>query len=568
MESRSHLLVEAGTGVGKSFAYLVPAIRRAVEHHETVIVATNTIALQEQIVGKDVPLLEAALAVSGWEGRLKAVLVKGRGNYLSIRRLQLASDRALRLFAEDASRRSLEQVQHWAMETDDGTLSTLPVLERPGIWDRVQSDVNNCMGRKCPHHEACFYQEARRRMEGANLLICNHALFFSDLAMRAQHAGFLPTAHHVILDEAHNLEDVASEHFGRSLSEGRVMHLLGQLYHARTGKGFLSQLGQGGLEGETVERAMARVLDADDACRAYFDGLHRVSESDEVKNGRLRRAGMIENPLTDAMGRLAVLLRLMKEEVRSEEDRYELNAYAIRAAAIADDAEALVEQKDEACVYWADVSAGTRGARVTHAAAPVDVAPLLREHLFAKEFSVTLTSATLATRTVGEDESTEHGETAFAHVIRRLGAEGASTLQLGSPFEYARQVRVFVDRTMSTPGYGRPRPGQVVFEDALTDRIVEHVDATDGGAFVLFTSFRMLHDVADRIRGHLAERSMPLLVQGRDGPRSQLLDRFRSNDRSVLFGAASFWQGVDVRGDGLRNVIIARLPFEPPDRPL
>jgi len=254
MAEKTHLLAEAGTGVGKSFAYLIPAMLRCLRG-ETVLIATNTIALQEQLILKDVPLLremmEKGLRGKGAEGQsdsenprplIKPVLVKGRGNYVSIRRLKQASERQDKLFNDASARRSLHVIEDWAQHTLDGTLSTLPALERAGVWDKVQSDSGNCMGRKCPTFDRCFYQSARAELEGANLLICNHALFFSDLALRTQDVGFLPRYQHVVLDEAHNVEDVASEHFGRSLAEGRVMHLLTTLCHPRTGKGYLPNL--------------------------------------------------------------------------------------------------------------------------------------------------------------------------------------------------------------------------------------------------------------------------------------------------------------------------------------
>ena len=584
LASRGHLLVEAGTGVGKSFAYLVPAIRRCVEHGEVVVVATNTIALQEQLVEKDIPLLESVFAGAGHP--LRAVLVKGRGNYLSIRRLKLASARQDRLFADADSRRALHQIEDWAYETRDGTLSTLPQLERGAVWDRVRSDSGNCMGRRCPHHDACFYQSARRAMEGANLLICNHALFFSDLALRMREVGFLPEHHHVILDEAHAAEDVAAEHFGISVSEGRVSHLLNMLYHPRTGRGYLGQLQVS--EDAGVERAVQLVLAADGARRAFFESL--IGYSQRERNGRIHGPDVVENVLTPAMNELALRLRGLKDRAVQEADRYELNSYAERASEIADAAEALVSQTSVGCVYWVEVSripGSGRPARVTLACSPVEVASLLREHLFGAERSVVMTSATLATRAVHEDEPAEHAETAFAHVMTRLGCEGAATLQLGSPFDYARQVEVFIDRSMPRPGGGlrrkpphptrsktseppSPRGGEGAesYEDALARRVLDHVIATEGGAFVLFTSFATLNALSDRLREPLGELGYPLLAQGRDGPRGEILRRFREDNRAVLFGASSFWQGVDVRGHGLRNVIITRLPFDPPDRPL
>lgn len=599
MSSRESLLVEAGTGVGKSFAYLVPAIDRCLAHGETVVVATNTIALQEQLMDRDIPLLRGTLgpgdelsrvgeAAAPWTGDLRACLVKGRGNYVSIRRLKLASARQNKLLSDPAARRSLHAIEDWAYETTDGSLSTLPQIERMGVWDKVQSDSSNCMGRKCAHYDECFYQASRREMERSQLLICNHALFFSDLALRARGVGFLPKYDHVILDEAHGVEDVAAEHFGLSLSEGRVMHLLSTLYQPRSRRGYLANLQGLHTDGESVGRAIELVGRAERASRAFFESVIALEGSSGVRNGRVREPRAVANPLTPAMNDLAMRLRSLREDTKNEPDRFELAAYIERAVSIADVAEAWVEQTAEHCVYWVETrgpgvegEGGFGGVRVTVAASPIDVAPLLEKYLFAGEHSTVLTSATLATRTVRDEEPTEHAETAFAYTMGRLGCEGSRTLQLGSPFEYARQVEVYVDRTMPTPsGSGRSRETRrgtppplfgeqpQSYEGALTDRIVRHVRETGGGAFVLFTSFGTLHKVADLASVPLADEGLPLLVQGRDGSRSEILRQFRASDRAVLFGAASFWQGVDVRGRSLRNVIITRLPFEPPDRPL
>lgn len=663
MESKSHLLVEAGTGVGKSFAYLIPAIIRATLFGEVVVIATNTISLQEQLVQKDIPLLMNALGLDAPPPPkrtkplddvrlmdslmdadtgeilskpteadsaeaaasapavllghpivrpLKPVLVKGRGNYVSIRRLKLASSRQDRLFAEPAARRSLHIIEEWAYETTDGTLSTLPALERGGVWDKVQSDSSNCMGRKCQHYQECFYQSARRELEGANLLVCNHALFFSDLALRAQEVGFLPAYQHVVLDEAHNVEDVASEHFGVSLAEGRVMHLLTTLYAARSNKGYLPQLSLIAGDTEPVSRAIRLVDDAASATRTFFENLLRLCRERGGESGsiRLREPGMVANVLTPVMRDLSLRLKAIKDLVKNEADKYELNAYAVRAAMIADDAETLVTQSQAGCAYWVEVSGSdegdggrfSRGPRVTLACAPVEVAPLLKEHLFRAEHSVVLTSATLATRTAASGESGESAETAFAHAMSRLGCEGAGTLQLGSPFDYATQVDFIIDRGVDGPpapgsrGGGRrkspfgaartidetsqiddfasfiegdaPPSRPMSYSQKLAARVLHHVRETNGGAFVLFTSFATLNAVASELAGPLSKLGMPLLAQGRDGPRGLILQRFRENEQSVLLGAASFWQGVDVRGRGLRNVIITKLPFEPPDRPL
>lgn len=627
MDTASHLLVEAGTGTGKSFAYLLPAALRAAVYGEVVVISTHTISLQEQLVQKDLPLIQGVIARLAAQGALppaqtptgehaavKSVLVKGRGNYVSVRRLRLASERQDRLFADPAARRSLHVIEDWALSTLDGTLSTLPAVERMGVWDKVQSDSGNCMGKKCPNHAQCFFQRARGEMDGANILVCNHALFFSDLALRSQDVGFLPAYKHVIFDEAHNVEEVAGEHFGVALSEGRVQHLLSTLYSGRSGKGYLPQLSLSGGDTEAVSRALGLVDRASSAARAFFDDLLRVVQGGgggvggaggrswvdrpqraepEPAMVRIRRSGAVQNMLTPAFRELSMRLRLLKEQAKQEADRYEINAYIQRCDMIASDAETLVSHALQGYAYWAEASGGGEGdagsgRRLTLACGPVEVGPLLKERLFTREHSVVLTSATLATRTTREDEPTERHETAFAHAMQRLGCEGAAAMQLGSPFDYARQVECFVDLRERVALAGRRierdedvfaweapaqprhagRAGAHNEGDRIAALILDHVRATGGGAFVLFTSFAMLRKCATLLAEPLIDLRLPLLAQGRDGSRTLILQRFREDPRSVLFGAASFWQGVDVRGQGLRNVVITKLPFDPPDRPL
>jgi len=629
MAEKTHLLAEAGTGVGKSFAYLIPAMLRCLRG-ETVLIATNTIALQEQLILKDVPLLREMMERlgkghkgEGTEGQsdsenprplIRPVLVKGRGNYVSIRRLKQASERQDKLFNDAAARRSLHVIEDWAQHTLDGTLSTLPALERGGVWDKVQSDSGNCMGRKCPTFDRCFYQSARAELEGANLLICNHALFFSDLALRVQDVGFLPRYQHVVLDEAHNVEDVASEHFGRSLAEGRVMHLLTTLCHPRSGKGYLPNLILYASDPDAVERAMQIAIRAQDICRGFFENVLRATKpaGDQGafgagSGGRIRRSGAFENNLSEACAVLAQRLNSLKELVKTDADRFELNGYAERAKMIADDARVLVDQSQPGCAYWVEATGdedwgGGGFQKVTLACAPVEVGPLLKERLFSGDFSVVLTSATLATKTVeAAKASTKKVEErrfvpdkeampaaeaspplprfvqkqdAFAHAMKRLGAEGARTMQVGSPFDYAKQVELMVDLTPpDADEFAEAIAGErrrTWADDAthVARRVIHHVKETDGGAFVLFTSLATLRAVAKLIREPLGALGHPVMAQTVDGSRTAMLEQFRKDERSVLLGAASFWQGVDVRGRGLRNVIITKLPFDPPDRPL
>lgn len=546
LQDQATLVVEAGTGVGKSLAYLGPAIERIMQHGEVVLVATNTIALQEQLMEKDIPLLARV-----FPGAIRPVLVKGRNNYVSLRRLQMASERSARLYADDDDASRLTMIEDWALTTRDGSLATLPTKPDLRIWDSVQSDHGNCLGRRCPNFEPCFYQSARRQMEGANLLVCNHALFFSDLALRMTGTGFLPAHHHVILDEAHAIEDVASDHFGLAISEARITHFLRSLWSARTKKGILASLrteDQGGAVSEAV-----RLVGAGHT--AGNDLFHSISSWRRASKGdRIREPLGVHDALSNVLGELATALRACRDAATQEQDSFELNAQADRATGFASALGDILAQRQAGCVYWVEEgrsqqARATRG-NVTLRAGVIDVAPILREQLFTGRRGVILTSATLA---VGDGD--------FTHCATRLGCDEPRTVQLGSPFNYRKQCRLLIDVSLAHADGGRAG-------DIMASRITEHVRATDGGAFVLFTSYAMLQDVASRCREAFRLDDRPLLVHGDDVTRTALLERFRSDERSVLLGTTSFWQGIDVRGRALRNVIIAKLPFDVPDRPL
>ena len=551
LQSKGHLLVEAGTGVGKSFGYLVPAIRRILEQRQRVVVCTHTISLQEQIFDKDVPLLKAVIP-----DEFTTVLAKGRGNYISLRRLRIASEKKSKVCHSEEEEHSLDLVEDWAYETTDGSLATLPVLPRRSVWQHVESDAGNCMGRRCPTYDKCFYQSARRRMENADLLICNHALFFSDLALRAKGASFLPAYDHVIFDEAHHLEDVASGHFGIRVSEARAKHLLRTLYNATNGKGSLAGIEGAGLPVDEVDACIRSCMEAQAACESFFDGVWRSVESGKSahpSSGRVTTVDAFDNGLSPTLGDLATRIKLLRERAVDENLQFDLASAAQRCTDLAGEIELFIAQGVEGCVYWVErgkPAFGSKRPSITLSCATVDVGPVLRAHLFSMPVSITMTSATLAA--TADD---------FSHIIGRLGCDGAQTLALGSPFDYASQMRVMIDRTM-------PPPEAPNSTRELIPRILRNIDETGGGAFVLFTSFRILREVAERCAPILRAQGYPVFIHGEDGERSQILKRFRESERSVLFGTASFWEGVDVRGRTLRNVIITKLPFDVPDHPL
>ncbi|MEX0775088.1 MAG: helicase C-terminal domain-containing protein [Phycisphaeraceae bacterium] len=579
------LLVEAGTGVGKSFAYLLPVIKRILAGRDNparkercrIVISTHTIALQEQIMRKDLPLLQAAIP-----DEITAVLVKGRGNYLSLRRMNRAWERAPQLLAgDDDAVASLAAIMDWAKTTDDGSLATLPQVRSKAVWHDVRSDAEDCMGKRCPTYKRCFYQSARRRMENADVLIVNHALFFADLALRAEGAQILPAYDHVILDEAHTIEEVACEHFGLSLSRFAVDLLLSRLYQPRRERGLLIMLGNR-ADLALLDRAMQQVADVRYAVEEFFDDLAALPIVHDGGEKRIRTPDCVANRLSAVLRDLSILLKELREGIKEADDRLELASYANRAEGYAQLAEQWVGQKLADSVYWLEVSLpGTgnrlRRPRVTICAAPVEVAALLNQRLFnakstqEKPIGVVLTSATLATRTqVGTgnghagkrtlDHADPHRE-AFAYAMRRLGCEHAHTLLLGSPFDYTTQAQLAI-------GDDLPEPNAAEYFAAMCPRLLLHLEESQGGAFVLFTSYDLLRRTAGWLRPHLVHRGLPMLVQGDGLERSAMLEQFRGNPHSVLLGVASFWQGVDVQGQALRNVIIPRLPFAVPDRPI
>jgi ATP-dependent DNA helicase DinG len=531
-----HLLVEAGTGVGKSFAYLVPAILHATPGRR-VIISTHTIALQEQLLEKDVPFLAAVLPYE-----VKVALVKGRSNYLCLRRLARAVAKADILLNTRKEQRDLRRIAEWARTSRDGSLSGLPMVPAAAVWNAVCSEAGNCSAAKCPLSGDCFYYKARRGMYLANVLIVNHALFMADLVLRASKVEMLPDYDLAVIDEAHTLENVATDHLGTSTSDSQVRFLLGGLFNDRTGRGLLA-----GLEAPEVVDV---VHDAYRQAKRLFDGLRQWLSSRGRGSGRIDRPKIVENTLSPVLLNLGAELRSLTQRVPDPDDKLELLSYAARAQTIAQQMADLLEQRHENSVYWLEIETG-RAGRMGVCCAPLEVGPQLSQLLFGAVSSVVLTSATLA---IGKHKD-------FSYIQGRLGIEAAETLGLGSPFNFAEQVTLHVEACL-------PDPNSPEFTIPALEAIRKYILMTHGKAFVLFTSYSMLRTFADELRGFFEAKNILLLVQGEDLPRSQLLAKFREDIDSVLFGTDSFWQGVDVAGESLSNVIIVKLPFAVPDRPV
>jgi len=535
-EQDRHLIVEAGTGVGKSFGYLVPAIERIIQHGERVIIATHTIALQEQLIGKDIPALERVIPKP-----FKAVLVKGRQNYLGLRRLMQTSRRRQAILSSPAEQDQLRRIEDWAYETRDGSLSDLALRPLPHLWQRVRSESNNCMGSKCEFFDKCFYQQARRRVHNADLLVVNHALFFADLALRQRDLCLLPEYDRVVFDEAHTIESVATDHFGVSISRTHVDHLLSGLFNERTGRGFI-----GMLEGTNTVK---RVVQAHRRAEALFDALQKM----HVGRGgtmRLHEPPAVQNLLSPLLVALAGELRKLKSKFMNEDDKFELNSYADRCKEMAEALDGLLSQRQAGYVYWLELG-GARAGQITLRAAPLKVDQILKENLFERVRTAVLTSATLSTGGAG----------GFAYLRGRLGIEEADELQLDSPFDYFKQTALHVETSL-------PEPQDAGFLSAACERMKPYIQRSGGRAFVLFTSYESMNRAAQMLGSFFAEHDIRLLVQGQDLSPAAMLEKFRRAERAVLFGTDSFWQGVDVPGRALETVIITKLPFAVPDRPL
>lgn len=543
VESRP-LVAEAGTGVGKSLAYLVPAARFALETGRKGVISTHTINLQEQLVRKDIPIVRKVLGEE-----LPAVLLKGRQNYLCPLRLRRAIEQAGDLFTSSESE-ELEGIRRWAEGTRDGTLSDLDFQPQMKVWLQVCSEAHLCTARHCGPRGNCFFQEARKAAADAKLVVVNHTLFFALLNTEMEQdgegservGGFLFPNDFAILDEAHTIEQVAAVQLGLRLSQSGLRFDLQRLYHPRTRKGL--------LKGFRKASAMMAVEEALVAADRFF---HRIGDAvrfgEYSKESRVREPSLAPNLLAEPLRVLWQEVDALAADVESDTTRAELQDASRRLREAHGSVASFLDQSDDGSVYWIERSGRDETQYSLHAA-PVNVADRLRPLLFAGRKSIVLTSATLGV-----------GDPQLGYFRGRVGAESARAVSIGSPFDYPRQMRIRIYKSI-------PDPGTPKYDEALAGGIRDSLTASEGRAFVLFTSYRMMRDAASRLERFLKEKGWRLLIQGDGLPRHRMIEEFRNDTHSVLFGTDSFWTGVDVPGDALSNVIVTRLPFAVPDHPL
>jgi ATP-dependent DNA helicase DinG len=546
---RRHLIVEAGTGTGKTLAYLLPALRRAREHKQRIIISTGTKNLQEQLFFKDVPFLESLL------GPLRVCYMKGRANYICKQKLYALRDNPLLSGLEEVSQ--FHSILQWERTTETGDRAEVNDLpESSSLWHKLDARSEVCLGQTCPNWEKCFITSMRRKALESDIVIVNHHLFFADLSIKQQaagapDAGILPEAAAVIFDEAHELEDIASQYFGIALSNARFEEL------ARDTESLLRAKA---VSTSSIESATQTIRERS---KLFFASLP-VGPSDLGRLEFIDRADFLEARGDAYLGALNALQRLEGELERLREVD-EAAGLRKRAADIRNHMKFLLESTDPNTVFWIERRAtsglrnAARNARDTHApqsfsthllATPIDVSTLLANTLFTHYPSVILTSATLAV-------AAQDGTPNFDHLRRRLGIPFPKELVVPSHFDYARQALLYLPP-------GMPPPRDPNFLPQAAEKIRRVLEITRGRAFCLFTSHAQMRELHDRL---LTQLSYPLLMQG-SAPRHILLQQFRDTPNAVLFGTSSFWQGIDVQGEQLSCVIIDKLPFAVPSDPI
>jgi ATP-dependent DNA helicase DinG len=510
------LIVEAGTGTGKTFAYLVPALLSG----RSVIISTGTRTLQDQLFRRDIPLLARALGLP-----MKIALLKGRANYLCRHRLELATQQGSLLGGERGAARTLARVSRWAATTKAGDLSELSDLpEQSPVWPQITSTRENCLGQECPQFSRCHVFEARRNAQAADLVVVNHHLLLADLALKDEGFGdLLPGAEAVILDEAHQVPDIAAQFFGQVWSVRQVQLLMRDV---------------------SAEMAAAGVRAPSITAAASID-----ARLEELRSTLQRGPGRYEwshlpDAFLDVLQELETAISDLARQLEGLGAGAGLANCGRRSATLANSLAALREMPDDAGLRWVD--ANPNGLLLQYT--PFQIAERLREYVESRPCAWVFTSATLA---IGED---------FSHFAARIGLPEARTVRIDSPFDYRDQARIFLPPHM-------PEPQDPAFAAAFIEACAPLLEASGGRAFLLYTSYRGLSDGVRALQARFPNPPFPILVQG-DAPREALLNRFRELGNAVLLATGSFWEGVDVKGEALSIVAIDKLPFAPPDDPL
>jgi len=517
-QKHHHSVVEAGTGTGKTLAYLLPAICSG----RRVVISTATKSLQEQLYQKDVPFLQKHFAPN-----LKVAVMKGRSNFLCLSKMHALADQPMLKGMEEVD--AFRQIREWSSLTETGDRAELTFLpDDSELWSRIDARRDTCTGKKCPEFEKCFLTQMQNRAKEADLIIVNHHLFFADLALKQDDFGsILPEYSGVVFDEAHEMEDVASDYFGQQISNFRFEELARDADHAMR----LTKTGS-----PTLLRRTQRIREKS---RAFFDSF--PPRDGRFPFTRQEREAFLEQH-REAYDALLNACKAMETEFAALTQKpEELTRIARRSFEIRQELSFLFESNEKNYVYWFE----RRNKGVFLAATPIDISQILREKLFEPFDTVILTSATL----------TVAGR--FEFIRQRLGLDHAKECALPPEFDYQQQALLYLPQKM-------PDVRDAGFAGKAADEIVQLLELSQGRAFCLFTSYAQMNDLFERVRTRV---EFPLMLQG-TAPRSILLERFKNTPNAVLFATASFWQGVDVPGEQLSCVIVDRLPFAVPSDPI
>ncbi len=534
--TKRHLIVEAGSGVGKSLAYLLPLINWVITNNTKVVISTYTKTLQEQLVRKDLPNLKKLLGLD-----FKFVLCLGSRNYLCLRRLN--QDNNYDLFESRQERDEIDRIHEWAKTTETGLRLNIGSAVRESVWNKVGRENDLCLGKKCSFRKECFYYKARTEQYKAHILITNHHLFFSHLASGG---NIFPRFDTVVFDEAHTLEDVATSYLGIELSNFQVKYFLDSLFNPQSKKGFLRKID--GVARRTVEEARAKVEKIRNAAQTFFSEL-AAKFGDESKAVRMREEQLVMNCCREPLAGLVSILEDISEYARNEEDKVEINAFIARANEISSILDTILYMREKGYVYWIEILNRHRMVKYTLCAAPVNISAEFKKKVFDEIKPVILTSATLSTKG------------SFEFIKTNLGMEeDTDELVLDSPFNYEENALLYLAGNLPDPSL----EFELYQEKAITE-IKNIVSLMKGRTFVLFTSFRMMDRAYKELKEHL--RDLRILRQG-DAPRYKLIEMFKHNRGTVLLGTNTFWQGIDIPGKALECVIISKLPFSVPDEPI
>jgi len=521
--AKTHLIVEAGTGVGKSLAYLVPLVQWARIEGCRAVVATYTKALQQQLVQKDLPFLKTVL------GDFRYALCVGGENYLCLRRFD-----QLRMgdLYEQNEREALNRLFTWSTMTRTGLRSELDVEPGYALWAKVSRQADLCFGKDCSFHRDCYYLKAKVIEQQAQILVANHHLFFADMATGG---NVLPQYRAVVFDEAHQVEDVATDYLGMEITNFSVRYLLDTLLSQRTRKGLLTRLT---IQSGEVQLLRGMVEGLRVIADNFFLNLHPLLHKDPAL--RIRQRYIVPDILSAPLSELKDALLSLDADTHEEE--LEVKAFANRAHSMAAAVRINLEQSAEGFVYWAE----RENMRYRLVASPIDVAATLRDNLFGKTETIVLTSATLS------------AAGSFTYIKNRLGLDAPQELLLDSPFDFEKQALLYI-----APGLDNQQASG--YQERFDAELHSVLTITKGRTLVLFTSYGQLRKSAETMRQELPD--LGILCQG-EMPSYRLIEQFKAVPRAVLFGTASFWQGIDIPGDALQCVVIAKLPFAVPDEPI